>query len=120
MTVGQIDAMPHREYMGWIEFHEVEPFGLVVADSLNAHSCSVAANLRRDSAARLEPYGIKDFLVFSKPEKASSAASPMVDGKTGPQWKLIFAAEAMQTMQNKERVRLADIAAAAPPEPIDE
>ena len=106
MTVGQIDEMPSSEYLGWIEMYAIEPWGLAVADTLNAHGISVLVNLKRDHESHPEPYLIKDFRLYSDQEETSAPVDPpTVDGKTGDQWKLIFAAEAMQAIQNKERER---------------
>ena len=104
MTVGQIDMIPQQEFIGWIEFYECEPWGLAVADTLNAHAISVQVNLQRDSKTRPEPYAIKDFLVFPEPVKDAVAVEPAtVEGKTADQWKLIFAAEALQALQAKNK-----------------
>lgn len=66
---------------------------------MSAHTVSVMANLERDSKARPEPYRIKDFLLFAAPVVAVVEA--LVEGKTDAQWKLIFAAEALQAVQRK-------------------
>ena len=104
MTVGQIEMMPQHEFIGWIEFYACEPWGLAVADTFNAHAISVQVNLERDAKTRPEPYAIKDFLVFPEPvSEAEPVDPPTVDGKTAEQWKLIFAAEALQSLQAKSK-----------------
>ncbi len=99
MMIGQIDAMPYEEYAGWQEFYAVEPWGLSVQDSMHAHGISVLANVNRDGKSRPEAYTIKDFLLFPGPA-AAPTEEPTVEGKTGSQWKLIFAAEALQAQQH--------------------
>lgn len=97
---GEIDAMPYADYLDFQEFYSVEPWGLAVTDTLNAHQISIMANLERDSKARPEPYLIKDFLLFAAPVEA--VAEVLVEGKTGAQWKLIFAAESLQAAQKSK------------------
>lgn len=101
MTIGQIDAMPMAEYIEWQEFYNIEPWGLAVRDAMQAHGVSVMANLERDSKSRPEPYMIKDFLLFPGP--VTPTVEPTVEGKTATQWKLIFAAEALQAAQQSSR-----------------
>ena len=94
---GEIDAMPYADFLEFQEFHAIEPFGLPVADSLNAYQMSVMANLERDSKTRPEPYAIRDFLLFPPPAKAIVEA--LVDGRTAEQWRLLFAADALNAAQ---------------------
>jgi hypothetical protein len=94
---GEIDAMPYADFVELQEFYGIEPFGLAVSDTLSAHQISVMANLERDPKAKPEPYMIRDFLLFQPPvEKAPEAT---VEGKTAAQWRLIFAAEALQAVK---------------------
>jgi hypothetical protein len=103
MTIGQIDAMPAEEFLGWQEFFSIErPMSVPVADAMNAHAISVLANLNRDSKTRPEPYMIRDFLLFPGPT-LPPAEPPTVEGKTAEQWKLIFAAEALQAQEKRKR-----------------
>lgn len=102
MTIGQINAMPYEEYLGWQEYYTVEPWGLGVQDALNAHALSVLANVNRDSKTRPEPYVARDFLLFPGPPPPP-VEPPTVDGKTADQWKLIFAAEALQARGSSDR-----------------
>ena len=65
---------------------------------MSAQAIAVLANVNRDSKGRPDAYTIKDFLLFPGPAP-EPVAEPTVEGKTGPQWKLIFAAEALQAQQ---------------------
>jgi len=94
---GEIDAMPYADFLEFQEFYSIEPFGLSVQDAMNAHQISVMANLERDAKTRPEPYVIRDFLLFPPPVKEVSEAT--VEGKTAAQWRLIFAAEALQAVR---------------------
>ena len=91
---GEIDAMPYVDFLEFQEFYGLEPFGLAVQDAMNAHQISVMANLERDAKFRPEPYLIRDFLLFPPPIQVVPEAT--VEGKTAAQWRLIFAAEAVQ------------------------
>lgn len=93
----EIDAMPFADFVEMQEFYELEPWGLAVQDALSAHTISAMANLKRDPERRPEAYMIKDFLLFGRPDAPEE--EPTVDGKTGAQWQLIFAAEALQAQQ---------------------
>lgn len=86
--------MPYADFRDLQAFYEIEPFGLHVQDAMNAHRISYAVNLERDREQRPEPYLLKDFLLF--PPFVEPVPEALVDGKTGTQWKLIFAAEAMR------------------------
>lgn len=86
--------MPHAEFVGWQQFYGLEPWGLAVQDTMQANAVHVAANINRDAEQRPEPYRLRDFLLFSPPEPPRE--EPTVDGKTAAQWKMVFAAEALQ------------------------
>ena len=97
MTIGQINQMPHAEFAEWQIYYALEPFGIQMYDTIQAHSASLLANVNRSSEKRPEPYTIQDFLLFAP--KLPAAAEPMVEGKTAMQWKLIFAAESLAAAQ---------------------
>lgn len=101
MTLGQLDAMPYEEYLGWQEFIALEPVGIRAHDAMHAHIISVLGNINRDPDKRREPYQIKDFLLFEDPVRELKE-EPTVDGKTAAQWKLIFAAEALNARRRRE------------------
>ena len=98
---GEIDAMPYADFLEFQELYALEPWGLPVADAMNAHQISVMANLERDSKTRPEPYMIKDFLLFPGPVKP--VVETLVDGKSAAQWRMIFAAEALQAAKEHGR-----------------
>lgn len=100
MTIGQIDLMPMEEYLGWQEFYNIEPWGLPIQDAMQANIISVMANLERNPKERPDPYLIKDFLLYPAPSKPIVEAT--VEGKTAAQWKIIFAAEALQAAQKRK------------------
>lgn len=101
---GEIDTMPYADYRECQEFYEIEPWGLQVQDSMNAHALSVLANINRNPKKRPQPYAIKDFLLYPPVvPKTAQGKEPTVDGKTASQWRLIFAAEALAARQNVKK-----------------
>ena len=90
---GEIDQMPYADFLEFMAFYDIEPFGLAVQDAMQANTAQVLANVNRSADSRPEPYRIKDFLLFAPPEVPKE--EPMVVGKTAAQWRLIFQAEAL-------------------------
>ena len=94
MTIGQINQMPMSEYMSWQQYYLIEPWGLRPQDAMHAHLAVILANANRNTEVRPDPYELKDFLLYA-PE-VEPKEEPRIDGKTCAEWKLIFAAEALQ------------------------
>ena len=90
--------MPYADFLEFQAFYAIEPFGLAVQDTLHAHQLALLANLERDATTKPQPYQISDFLLFAP--SAPLQAEPLVQGKTAAQWRLIFAAEALQAKTN--------------------
>ena len=90
--------MPYADYLEFMEFYEIEPWGLAVQDALQANAVKVLANVNRDAEKQPEAYRLKDFLLFAPPQ--APRVEPMVEGKTAAQWQLIFQAEALQASKN--------------------
>jgi hypothetical protein len=101
--VGEIEQMPMSEYLEWQEFYDIEPFGIQVQDAFHAQGISVLANANRDVKKRKEPFEIRDFLLFREPESEKPAVEPLVDGKTAAQWRMIFAAEAVNAARARSQ-----------------
>jgi hypothetical protein len=97
---GEIDQMPYADFLEFMAFYEIEPWGLAVQDAMQANAVQVLANVNRDAKQRPEPYRIKDFLLFAPPE--APKAEPTVDGKTAAQWRLIFQAEALAASHKRK------------------
>ena len=90
---GEIDEMPYADFVEFMEFYQIEPWGLAVQDAMQANAVQVLANINRNVETRKEPYSIKDFMLFAPVE--AEKPEPMVEGKTATQWQLIFQAEAL-------------------------
>jgi len=91
-TLGEIDAMPYADFLEFQEFYVIEPFGLPAQDAMNALQISYKVNMARGEKDEIRPF--KDFLLF--PPYVEPVPDVLVDGKTAAQWRMIFAAEAMQ------------------------
>ena len=93
--------MPYADYLEFMEFYEIEPWGLAVQDALQANAVAVLANVNRDAEKRPEAYRLKDFMLFAPPQEPR--IEPTVEGKTAMQWRLIFDAEAAQAAMNSNQ-----------------
>ena len=100
---GEIDHMPYADYIELMEFYEIEPWGLAVADALQANGAALLANVNRDAEKRSEPYSVKDFMLFKPVKKPEPEA--LVDGKTAAHWRMIFAAETLQAVNLKNDIK---------------
>ena len=89
---GEIDMMPHADYLEFQEFYGVEPFGSAVLDVAQAHLASLLANINRDTKAHKEPYRVDEFLLFDRPE--AKEAEPVlfddVDAQSNALMELMF------------------------------
>ena len=90
---GEIDEMPYADFVEFMEFYQIEPWGLAVQDAMQANALQVLANINRSTETRPDPYSIKDFMLFAPVE--AEKPEPTVEGKTAAQWHLIFQAEAL-------------------------
>ncbi len=104
MTVGQIDMMPQSEFQEWIEFAQLEPFGLAVQDVIQANALAVHANLRRNEKVKPEPFRLEDFRLFSDHVEEKPKVEPLVEGLTAEQWRQRFAFEALAAVRNRPPV----------------
>lgn len=101
MTVAHLEnTMSQRELMEWREYADLEPFGPVVQDALNAHALSTHANLKRDPSVRPQPFVLNDFLLFREPEHVP-AVEPRFQGLTDKEWQQKFAMEALAAQRNR-------------------
>ena len=77
--------MPYVEYIGWLEFYELEPFGLAVNDALNGYAMATMVNLKRDPDKQPDAFQPKDFMLFresdSEPEKVISNPDPEIQSE---------------------------------------
>lgn len=64
--------MSWSEFVDWIAYYELEPFGPERADWNAAMVASVIANANRDQKKRRRPFGVKDFM-FKIEDKSEPA-----------------------------------------------
>ncbi|WP_428719139.1 phage tail assembly protein T [Undibacterium curvum] len=102
-TVGEIEQMPQAEFVEWMEFYDIEPFGLPVADVFHAHGLAVHLNMQRDQKSRPEPFAIEDFRLFAERQQPKPEA--LVDGLTAEQWRLKFAMDRFEYQQKQAKAQ---------------
>lgn len=54
--------------MEWMAYEAIEPFGEIRAEQRNGLTCSVIANVNRDSKVKPEPFSHSDFMFHTKSE----------------------------------------------------
>lgn len=95
--------MPAAEFQEWLEFYEIEPWGLSVHDAFHAHAIAVQLNMNRDPKTRPEPFSIDELRLF--PEPKPDVPEPTVDGLTAAQWRLKFDLDRLEYQQKQQRVQ---------------
>ena len=60
-TLGEIALMPQAEYLGWVEYYQVEPWGSHFDDVRAGQIAAVVANANRDPARTPTPFKPLDF-----------------------------------------------------------
>lgn len=64
MTMKEIqDKMSYEEFIDWMAFYQLEPFGPAVDNLGHAITSSVIANVNRDPKNQKKPYKPEDFLI---------------------------------------------------------
>lgn len=77
---GMLSAMTWRQFVGWMRYYSVEPFGEERADLRSAIVASVIANTHRDPKKRPEPFSPRDFMLFqSGRSEHTRAYRPITD-----------------------------------------
>jgi len=64
--------MPYAEFLEWIAYSRIEPFGEERADWRAASVVAMLANINRDAKKRRKPYPVSDFLLNFEPIPAQS------------------------------------------------
>lgn len=55
--------MPYSEFLGWMAYAKVEPFGEIRMDHRFAYMMAFYANSNRDPKTKREPFKISDFVL---------------------------------------------------------
>lgn len=62
------------QFVEWMAFYQVDPFGGVRGDVQAGIIASTIANVNRDPKKRRKPYGVQDFMAFIEHKKENVAA----------------------------------------------
>jgi len=68
--------MGQSEFMEWLEFYELEPFGEVRAELRAGMVASIIANVHRDAKKAPEPYKPRQFMADFEIGEAAAQAAP--------------------------------------------
>ncbi len=75
MTVEELKRkMSYEEFVDWMAFYQIEPFGPAVNNLGHAITSSVIANVNRDPKKQKKPYKPDDFLI--KVDRAKKILNP--------------------------------------------
>ena len=57
--------------MEWVEYHEIEPWGELMADARHGDMCALTANCHRDADKKPEPFKRSDFSLLQTVENVT-------------------------------------------------
>ena len=66
-----LSEISYREFVEWIAYFQLEPFGIVAEDAEWAHWKSIYVNSKRQRGQRAKK--LDKFLLFKEPQKDASA-----------------------------------------------
>ena len=100
-TVTELEAtLSASEWLDWLRFFALEPYGAPAMDVVQAQLRSLIANVHRNDKARSDPFEPREFLLFSEPEKPEpSTPVPLVNGLTAGEWQLAMYLRARQARE---------------------
>ncbi|WP_449413218.1 phage tail assembly protein T [Pandoraea soli] len=92
-TVAELEAnLTSSEWLDWLRFFAIEPYGTPLTDVVQAQLRSMLANIHRNDKARPTPFDAREFLLFmeSAPaeSEAESKAPERINGLTPGEWQL--------------------------------
>lgn len=64
-TLGELAQMPQAEYLGWVEYYHIEPWGSHYDDLRAGQIAAVVANANRDPSRTPEPFRPLDFVPWN-------------------------------------------------------
>lgn len=100
-TVEELNAtLSASEWISWLQFFEVEPYGLPVIDVVQAQLRALIGNIHRNDQARPEPFHVRDFLLFmNEASHEEIQGAPINDGLSASEWQLAMYLRAYQDQQ---------------------
>lgn len=85
------------EWLDWLRYFAVEPYGAPALDVIQAQLRSLIANIHRNDKARSEPFEPREFLLFSQANKVEDLPEPNLhNGLTAQEWQLALTLRAWQ------------------------
>lgn len=100
-TVAELEAsLPASEWLDWLRFFALEPYGAPAIDVIQAQLRSLIANIHRNDKARSEPFEPREFLLFSQTQASTETAPALThNGLTASEWQLALYLRAWQARQ---------------------
>lgn len=82
-TVAELqDRMPYREFLEWVAFYQIEPWGDVRGDMQTALLAGLTANIHRDRKKQSKAFTPADFMPdFWRKTQGASSRAAAVAGK---------------------------------------
>jgi len=69
-------SLTHDQFLGWLDYAELEPFGELRDDYRMANIMQLLANINRDTKTRPQPFTISDFLFQFEKEEDKPGDAP--------------------------------------------
>jgi hypothetical protein len=101
-TVAELEmSLSASEWLGWLHFFAIEPYGTPLLDVIQAQSRALLANINRNEKVRPTPFDAREFLIFTGAASKNSIDSKsadseniqkktpeLINGLTADEWKL--------------------------------
>lgn len=84
--------MDSAEFVEWMAYFRIEPFGDIIADLRHGAATATLANINRDVEKRPEPYTADDFIYWRATKEVAPDPTPVLLADAERQSALIQAA----------------------------
>ena len=107
-TVTELEhALSASEWLDWLRFFALEPYGAPAMDVIQAQLRSLLANIHRNEKARPEPFEPREFLIFSTMQTDQARDTPqsspvLVHGLSPKDWQIALFLKAWQERQSEK------------------
>lgn len=104
-TVAELEAsLSASEWLDWLRFFALEPYGAPAMDVVQAQMRSLLANINRNTKERPEPFEPREFLLFSQTQDVEqdlpeTQEPPTYNGLSAQEWALAMSLHAWQQRQ---------------------
>lgn len=100
-----LGGITYRQYLDWLAYQLIDPFGDVRADWRIAKVAALIAELKRDRTRRFNPYEPKEFVLkFVDPQKPQQQRTQS-SKEQWSNWLLILKDHALMQKQAKKKKR---------------